>query len=477
MVCSSHLQSIRRPAFCAVVSLITFVALGACSEPPVTTLAAIRDDGKLIVLTRNAPTTFYEGPDGATGIEYDMLKRFANSLGTKLEIIVTDDFNQILSMLINKEAHIAAAGITVTDARKQIVRFSPPYQDIQQQVVYRLGTVPPENIADLVGRQLEVVSGSSQAERLTALKNDHPELEWTEIQGQSTEEVLQTVSQGLLELTVADSNIVAITRQYYPELRVAFDLGESQQLAWAFPLSDDNTLYDRAAFYLTKLRQSGELARLIERYYGASDRFNYINLAVYQARIENRLPEYQSFFERAGRKHKIDWRLLAAIGYQESYWDPQAISPTGVRGLMMLTRETARQLGVSNRVDPGQSINGGSRYIRSLIDKMSSSIKEPDRTWMALAAYNVGINHLEDARIITRRRGRNPNRWNDVKESLPLLSRRAWYKKTRHGYARGIEPVRFVTRIRTYYDVLVKIDNETNLVDEIQDFDLRAPAI
>lgn len=475
-MCRNHLQSIRRPPFCTVLSLITCVALGACSGPAVTTLEALRDGGKLIVLTRNAPTTFYEGPEGPAGIEYDMLNGFADSLGVELEIVI-HDFNEILPTPTNEKAHIAAAGLTITDARKKIIRFSPPYQDINQQVVYRLGTVPPKDVADLVGRQLEVVRGSSHAERLTALKGNHPALEWTEIDGQSTEELLQTVSEGLLELTVADSNIVAITRQYYPELRVAFILGESQQLAWAFPLSDDNSLYDRATLYLTKLKKSGELARLIERYYGASDRFNYINLAVYQARIENRLPNYQPFFERAGRKYEIDWRLLAAIGYQESYWDPQAVSPTGVRGVMMLTQATAKQLGVLNRVDPGQSIDGGSHYIRTLIDKMPSSIKEPDRTWMALAAYNVGINHLEDARTITRRRGRNPNRWKDIKQSLPLLSRRTWYKTTKHGYARGIEPVRFVMRIRTYYDVLVKIDNEINFADEVEDFDLRAPAI
>lgn len=476
-MCSNHLQPIRRPPFCTVLSLVICAALGACSGPTVTTLETLRDDGKLIVLTRNAPTTFYEGREGPAGIEYDMLNDFADSLDTKLEIILFDDFNEMLPMLTNGEAHIAAAGLTITNARKKIIRFSPPYQDIHQQVVYRLGTVPPKDVADLVGRQVEVMRGSSHAERLTALKDDHPALEWIEIEGQSTEELLQTVSEGLLELTVADSNIVAIARQYYPELRVAFTLGEPQQLAWAFPLSDDNSLYDRATRYLIKLKKSGELARLIERYYGASDRFDYINLAVYQARIENRLPNYQPFFERAGRKYKMDWRLLAAIGYQESYWDPQAVSPTGVRGLMMLTQPTARQLGVLNRVDPGQSIDGGGHYIRTLIDKMPSSIKEPDRTWMALAAYNVGINHLEDARMITRRRGRNPNRWKDVKESLPLLSRRAWYKKTKHGYARGVEPVRFVTRIRTYYDVLVKIDSEINFADEVEDFDLRAPAI
>jgi len=157
----------------------------------------------------------------------------------------------------------------------------------------------------------------------------------------------------------------------------------------------------------------------------------------------------------AAEQTGIDWRLLAAIGYQESHWNPRARSPTGVRGIMMLTQSTMRHLGLKNRLDPRQSIIGGARYIAMMKRRIPDRIPEPDRTWMALAAYNVGFGHLEDARILAQRDGANPDKWVDVKKYLPRLSRRKWYRRTKHGYARGGEPVRYVENIRSYYDILV----------------------
>ncbi|HET9679599.1 MAG TPA: transglycosylase SLT domain-containing protein, partial [Gammaproteobacteria bacterium] len=160
-------------------------------------------------------------------------------------------------------------------------------------------------------------------------------------------------------------------------------------------------------------------------------------------------------FKKAAKQFNVDWRLLAAIGYQESHWDPTAVSPTGVRGLMMLTKVTAHSLGIYNRTDPKKSIFGGAEYIAYMHSRIPEDIPEPDRTWMALAAYNVGISHLEDARVITEIRGGDPDRWVDVRENLPLLSQKKWYSRTSHGYARGMEPVIYVENIRSYYDILV----------------------
>ncbi|MCW9016578.1 MAG: transglycosylase SLT domain-containing protein, partial [Kangiellaceae bacterium] len=130
------------------------------------------------------------------------------------------------------------------------------------------------------------------------------------------------------------------------------------------------------------------------------------------------------------------------------------------RGMMMLTLRTAKQLGISNRLDPKQSIEGGAKYFRKVKKRVPDRIVEPDRTWFALAGYNVGWGHVEDARIITQQQGADPDKWSDVKERLPLLQKKKWYKKTKHGYARGAEPVRYVTNIRRYYDVLVWLDEE-----------------
>lgn len=291
-----------------------------------------------------------------------------------------------------------------------------------------------------------------------------------------TEELIHMVADGTLTFTIADSNIVDTNRPLYPDLRVAFDMQKREPLAWAFPQSEDKSLYNEAVKYQRKIRRNGHTKVLLERYYGATDA-NYFNMTLYQLRIKNVLPSYKRLFEEAGQKYNIDWRLLAAIAYQESYWNPRATSPTGVRGMMMLTERTARQMGVKDRLNTAQSIEGGAKYIREMIERIPENIKEPDRTWMALASYNVGFHHLMDAREITKRQRGNPDNWRDVKRRLPLLARASVYTKLKYGYARGNEPVRYVSRIRRYYDVLTKLDKKVQ--DELRNdaIGLTAPAI
>jgi membrane-bound lytic murein transglycosylase F len=223
-----------------------------------------------------------------------------------------------------------------------------------------------------------------------------------------------------------------------------------------FPPGDDLSLVDKANEYLQSLRKDGQLDRILEKYYTYVADFDYVGTRRYMQHIEQRLPEYRAMFEQAGEETGIDWRLLAAIGYQESHWNPQAVSPTGVRGLMMLTRDTMRQLGIdADRHDAQVSIDGGARYIAQVKQRLPKRVKDPARTWMALAAYNVGYGHLEDARLLAKEAGADPDKWIEVKRYLPRLSQKKWYKKTRHGYARGHEPVRYVENIRSYYDILM----------------------
>lgn len=162
------------------------------------------------------------------------------------------------------------------------------------------------------------------------------------------------------------------------------------------------------------------------------------------------LPQYRGDFEAAARRNGLDWRLLAAVGYQESRWNPAAESPTGVRGLMMLTTDTALDLGV-DREDGPQSIRGAGRFLQSLYEQLPPQIREPDRTAMALAAYNQGIGHLLDARDVAVNRGGDPDRWSDVRAALPLLGDADWQKTTKYGFARGGEAVAFVDSVRQYY--------------------------
>lgn len=462
---------------CGAVLLVALLSLLlSCSFFEKNKLEAVKAAGELVVLTRTSPTTYYETPEGPAGFEHDLVKSFANYLGVEPRFIVVDKFSDILPRFLKGEADMAAAGITVTATRAKLVQFGPPYQEIRQQVVYRLGTPRPANVQELVGRQIEVQSGTSYVEYLNELRQEHPELKWAEVD-KETEELLLTIWEGLLEISIADSNIVAITRQYFPDLQVAFSSQKPDSLAWAFAHGKDQSLHDAAVKFIKKSRASGELAQLIERYYGPASRSNFINLSVYKVRIRALLPQYQQLFEKAGKQYGLDWRLLAAVGYQESYWNPESVSPTGVRGLMMLTEETAQHLGVTDRLDVAQSIDGGARYLQSLINRIPPGVTGPDRLWMALAAYNIGLSHLEDARVLTQKMGRDPNKWNDVKNYLLLLADEAWHTQTKYGQARGGEAVSFVNGVRTYYDVLVKIDEEEKAKNKPQALDLKAPAI
>lgn len=439
-----------RAARAGAAALLSML-LVTCS-PPVSLLTQIKTRGYISIVTLNSATTYYLGPNGPTGLDYDLARRFAEALGVKLRLIVTDSLEDVLPTLHRRHADVAA-GLEVTPKRQEKIRFAPAIRSVTPQLVYRRGDPKPAALGDLKGK-LMVVKGSPHAEHLRRLAQVYPKLDWaaTDTDG---EELLYRVAQGKLGYTIATSDIIAIDRRYYPALQVAFDVGPPQAVAWAFPSRSDDSVYNRAIEFFIHLRRDGELKRLLDRYFGYVDRLDYVGRKTFERDADKRLPRFRDIFKKAAKHYDLDWRLLAAMSYQESHWKPHAKSPTGVRGLMMLTLDTADYLGVDNRLDPQQSISGGARYLRDLLDRLPDSIPKPDRLWMALATYNLGLGHLLDARDITRERGGDPDRWVDVRENLPLLTREKWYSHTHYGYARGHEAVTYVGNIRNYYDILV----------------------
>ncbi|HHO58796.1 MAG TPA: membrane-bound lytic murein transglycosylase MltF, partial [Thiotrichales bacterium] len=430
--------------------IFTFKVLPRLSAE--TLLDEIKTNGQLVVITRNSPVSYYEDVDGPAGLDYELAQMFADRLGVELALVVPETFHEVLDELAAGEAHIAAAGLTVTPAREKRFHFGPPYQEVSQQLVYNVAQRRPKNLSSLDGL-LEVVADSSHAERLHYLQKVIPTLSWKENDELDSAELLQLVAEGIVDYTIVDSNEFTLNQRYLLNLRVAFDISEPEPLAWALKKSEDKSLLLEVQKFFREIRDNGELTRLIERNYGHVDEFDYVGTKIFRRHIAKRLPAYEEMFRQAAEKYNLDWRLLAAIGYQESHWDPKAVSPTGVRGIMMLTRKTAKSLGVNNRLDPASSIEGGARYYSQMLEKMDPDIPEPDRSWLAMAAYNVGYYHLQDARKITRMLNKDPNRWFDVKESLPLLAQKKWHRKTRYGYARGWEPVQYVENIRSYYDI------------------------
>lgn len=433
------------------------------SPKPQDTLATIKANGELKVLTRPSLTTYYKGPAGPSGFEYDLVRGFADSLRVRLRMVTAPSTDAVLTALERGDAHLAV-GIKATPGTRERARFGPIYQTVQEQLVYRRGRTPPQTLDAVSGKQLRVVARTSHVATLLSLRNDHPQLSWQERTGIATSELLNEVWQQALDYTIVDSHEMAVSQGLYPELKVAFDVGEPRHLAWAFPPQADNGLYLAALRYLNRIRYNGRLEQLLERYYGHVAEFDYVGTRRYLSHVRQRLPQYLEYFQTAAKKHGLDWRLLAALGYQESHWNPRAVSPTGVRGIMMLTRDTADQVGVKNRLNAKASIDGGARYLAAIKARLPIDIAEPDRAWFALAAYNVGLGHLEDAMRLAQEAGANANRWLDVKKFLPLLSEPEWHERTRFGYARGTEPVNHVQNIRRYYDLLVREEGRHHLL-------------
>jgi membrane-bound lytic murein transglycosylase F len=419
-----------------------------------THLEQVQRSGVLRVATVNDPLTYLLDGEYSRGYEYDLTARFAESLNVDLNIVVVTRYSELFDKLERGEVDLAAASISITPERENRVRFGPIYRQVTQQVVYRTGSLRPHRPEDLLDRSIAVLGGSSYAETLRELGLSLPGLEFEESRSGDIESLFEAVSNQTIDLTVADSNVLAIHRRFYPSLSQAFALAEPQSVAWAFPRDDDDSLFGIVTAFFADPATSEFMTTLDDQYFSHVGAYDRINTHYFLRHINSRLTQLRPYFEAAETETGIDWKLLAAMGYQESHWDENAISSTGVRGVMMLTQATARQMGVEDRVDPAQSILGGARYLSRVKAKIPERISEPDRTWLGLAAYNVGFGHLEDARILTQRRGGNPDRWNDVAANLPLLSDREWYTTTRYGYARGREPVHYVRNIRSYLDIL-----------------------
>lgn len=436
------------------VAVCGLAAMAACSGQDDPRLHAIKARGTLVVLTRNAPTTYYIGRnDEPTGPEYDMITAFARSIGVTPKFVVKDSVADLLHALARGEGDVVAAGITDTAEREETFAFGPSYQQVTQQVVCRRRGRQAQSVAQLSDVDFTVIADSSYVERLQALKQANPGLQWKVDHDDDTETLLRRVWRGKLDCTAADSDIVAINRRFFPNLVVTFDLSKPQSLAWVLP-KDAGGLQDAMEDWFSDYESSGALHRVMQRYYAHVQVFDYVDTRAYVRSIKTRYPKYEHIFRRAAEAHGLPPLVLAAQAYQESHWNPYARSPTGVRGMMMLTLSTAHALGVQNRLNPRASIEAGAEYLSRLESRLSDDINKADRIWFALAAYNIGLAHLRDARELATRLGKNPNFWNSMRTVLPLLGKKRYYRHLDRGYARGLEAVRYVRRIRNYADIL-----------------------
>ncbi|MCA1978306.1 MAG: membrane-bound lytic murein transglycosylase MltF [Thiobacillus sp.] len=433
------------------------LALAACGQP----VAPPEVTGELWVGTRNSPSTYYIAPnDTPAGFEHDLVEAFAGSRHWSVKWVEKERPDALLDLLDTRAIHLAAAALPLTAVRDRHLIAGPVLFETPVHIVVRADERAPRDARALVGRKLALIAGSGHAPMLMRLKRKQPALAWVALENVWPEELLAQLQAGKVDAVAISGMDFDPLRTLYPGLQVAFDLPETQKIVWALPVHASQSLRIELARFVEAARKDGTIKRIYERYFGHVRQLDSTDVLGMLERRRQRLPELRRHFQEAQTLTGIDWRLLAAIGYQESQWNAFATSPTGVRGLMMLTGETADRMGVTNRLDARQSILGGARYLALLKEALPARIAEPDRTWIALAAYNQGQGHMEDARRIAQARGGNPDNWADVKEALPYLGRGTYARAMKYGYARGHEALGFAENIRNYYDILQRLEPE-----------------
>jgi peptidoglycan lytic transglycosylase F len=446
------------------VAAFTFLLFSGCERT-----AEAPKPGKpgLTVIVLPGPSTWFIGPNGeAAGFDHDLLTRFARERGVPLNVVFADGAAALLRKIGNGQAQLGAGGLfqaaaaasgAERGATDPALAWSTGYHAVEPVLIYNVDGFRPRRWNDLDQASVAYPAHTGMDAQLAAVRLAHPNVRWQPVDVTSADELIAQVADGTVSYAIVASSDAAVARNVYLDFDVAFAAGPRREFAWAVAPGYPE-LRDALDTFFARLRRDGTLARLAERYFARSEQIERIDAGVFQERIRKTLPQWRRTFVEAQARSGIEWRLLAAVAYQESQWDPDATSETGVRGLMQLTEDTARALGVVDRLDPNASAIAAARYLADIKGKLPARIGEPDRTWFALAAFNIGIGHLEDARVLAQRQKLNPDLWSDVRKVLPLLSEPEYYMGAKNGYARGGMPVAFVGRVRGYYDILLRTE-------------------
>ena len=437
------------------VTLFAALFLVACvpKPPEDRVLNEIRTRGSLRVVTINAPTTFFLGAHGAQGFEYELAKRFANELGVTLQIVTVQDRTGLRAALNAGQADIAAAQLSYDANWKRVGLASKAYGSSPLYWIYQLGDQQPHNFAELKKLRIVVTQDSSEA---TQLQQQYAQGSMPHLillpsgMGRTPIELVET---NRADITLMDGYDYAFAKGLHRNTDIAFALPKPRALNWIIR-NDGQDLLRMVDVFLDNERSQGRIPKLQQSMLTPPTRLPMLTARQINTDIKLLLPDLQLFFEEASIQTGIDWRLIAAVAYQESRWNPEAISPDGAQGLMMLMPETAKSLKVINPLDPHESILAGARYVAKIMKQMPSRITEPDRSWFAIASYNMGYGHIEDARVLTQQQGGDPDAWIDVRERLTLLSEEFWYSQTQKGYARGWETKLMVDRTQQYMHLL-----------------------
>jgi len=449
----------QRASWLCLLAALMMVACEAPPPPPaVPTLDDILRTGEITVITRNNGQCYYLYRGEKRGFEYDLARLFADELGVRLNVKIADSWEGMIPSLTNGEGHFIAAAMTITPSRQKQIAFSKGYLDVRQHIIVHRNNKQVREVKDLNGRIVHVRRGTSYQERLEELRNFGLDVHIVTHPDMPTEELIRRVAENEIETTIADTNIAQRNRRYYPQAIVADAISDMEKLGWAVH-TDATSLLRRNNQFFEKIKKNGKFEEIFNRYHKGVDTFDYVDLNTFHRRLETRLPRYRKLIETTAERYGFDWRLIAAQIYQESHFNPAAKSHAGANGLMQLTKTVARKFDVRHILNPRENVEAGVHHLKDMYDHFDQAVGD-DRMFIALAAYNVGQGHIWDAKNLARQMNLDPNKWDSLRQTLPLLSYSKYYKYAKYGYARGLEPVVYVKQISIYYDILTHQDVE-----------------
>ncbi len=432
------------------------------------TLQKIKEEGKLTALTTYSGTSYFLYRGQPMGFEYELLQRFADHLGVELEIVVSQNIDNLLDDLNGDSIDLVAHGITITSDRKETVNFTDYLYLTHQVLVQRKpknwrrmswSAVEKELIHDaieLIGDTVSVRKNSSYFQRLQNLSKEiGGEIYIDTLPGYlSTDRIIKMVVDGEIKYTVADNNIASINASYYHSLDIDVPISFSQRMAWAVSPNSPQLL---AAVndWLSEMKDNVDYYVIYNKYFKNRRNFRQRIQSDFYSLTNNSISRYDEIIKKYADSINWDWRLIASQIYQESGFDPTASSWAGAGGLMQIMPVMAKELEVDDRSDPEQSIKGGTKFLEQLWNNFEEVEDSVQRIKFTLASYNCGYYHVLDAQKLAEMNDLDKYRWDDnVAEMILELSYPDNYNKPgiKYGYVRGIEPYTYVQQIFERYD-------------------------
>ncbi len=423
-------------------------------------LGEIIQRGVLRVLTRNNAASYFLHRGQARGFDYELTKMIAEELDVRHEMVVVPSHKHLIPWLLEGRGDIIAAQMTVTPSRARKVVFSEPYLFTQEMLVKKKTAAGPKSVDELGGRTVTVRPSSSYRTTLERIKKRGIAVEFGDVdENVETAVLIGRVAEGDIALTVADRHLLDVEVVYGVDAEAAFALDDADKPI-AFGVRPGERRLKAFLDGFVKRHYRGLEYNILKRRYFANQR-TIRRFKAERVAKSGRLSKFDDVIKKYSSRYGFDWRLMAAQAYVESRFDPKATSWVGAQGLFQVLPRTGATMGFTRLEEPEYGVHAGIKYMARLLDRFDPKLPFPERVRMALAAYNVGLGHVHDARRLAARMNLDDSKWfGNVEKAMLLLSQPKYARRARHGYCRGQQPVKYVAHIQSLYDQYVQILKE-----------------